>query len=174
MRSCCRLLAGIGLLIITIVLGGCASVPMGNPAQDTQAKKFTPPTDKAAIYVYRTGSFGGAYAIPVAFDGQIMGKTAVDTYFYWLVKPGRYAIATGGETASQLEVTVEAGKNYFIWQNLMLGALLPRSTLVPVDEQAGRAAVRRCGLIASLQPKDTDQDNLNDLKGLLQPSPTKN
>ena len=36
-----------------LIVSGCASVQMGDSQVDAKLKTFTPPKDKAALYVYR-------------------------------------------------------------------------------------------------------------------------
>ena len=102
------------LLIVIAGLAGCASVPMATPELDAQAKKFSSPDDMAAVYLYRRGTYAADLVIPVGMDGQFMGRTAVDSYFYWKVTPGHHTIITGGYAPKVFNVDLEAGKNYFL------------------------------------------------------------
>ena len=48
-------------LASSILLSGCASVPMASKDDDLALKQFTlPPEDKAGLYVYRNTVFGQA------------------------------------------------------------------------------------------------------------------
>src|SRR3546814_4275314 len=47
---------------------------------DAAAKRFVPPPDKSAIYLFRDETIASANTIPVALDGKIMGETAPLTY----------------------------------------------------------------------------------------------
>ena len=44
---------GLILILLTLLLTGCASTSMASLDQDAQAKKFTPNPDKASLYIYR-------------------------------------------------------------------------------------------------------------------------
>lgn len=61
-----KAILGAFLLGSAMVLSGCASVPMAPAEQDTAAKQFQAPADKARLYVYRNESFGAAIAMPVS------------------------------------------------------------------------------------------------------------
>ena len=74
-------------LLLSLALVGCASVPMGDPKQDSAAKTFQVPADKAGIYVYRNETIGAAVKMDVIIDGQNIGETAAKTFFYKEVVP---------------------------------------------------------------------------------------
>jgi|GEM_PF-1696225 len=162
-------------LLLTVIAGlaGCASVPMATPEQDTQAKKFIPPADMAAVYLYRRGTYAADIVIPVGIDNQFMGRTAVDSYFYWIVTPGHHTFITGGYKPAVFDVDLEPGKNYFFKQKILFIYTVD-TQLVNVSEEQGKKDVLHCALAASLQPKpvtaqNNDTQNLEDLRGLLQP-----
>jgi len=135
------------LLAVTALVTGCASVPMASVDRDTQAKTFSVKPDKANIYVYRNESFGAAVKIDVDLDGKPVGQTAAKTYFSLEVPPGKHTLSSKAENTDTLDVIAEAGKNYFIWQEVKLGLLFARNKLQFVDEAAGKAGVAECHLI---------------------------
>ncbi|KWO50026.1 DUF2846 domain-containing protein [Burkholderia territorii] len=131
----------IPLGVSLLILAGCASVPMGDPQQDAQLKTFSVPQEKAAIYVYRNESMGGAVKMPVTLDGKILGDTAAKTYLYSEVEPGHHQLISKAENDSTLDVDVVAGKIYYVWQEVKMGIMYARSKLQLVDETTGRAGV---------------------------------
>lgn len=44
-------------LVLAAALAGCASVPMGDPAQDAALKTFSAKPETAGVYIYRNGNF---------------------------------------------------------------------------------------------------------------------
>ncbi len=133
-------------LLAALLLAGCASAPMADAEADAQAKEFAPPADKAAIYVYRNASIGGGVKMPVFIDGTKIGFNVSKTYLYKEVEPGTYLIVGKAENTSELELTAEAGKNYFIWQQVRMGVMKARTTIHLVDEIKGKAGVMECEL----------------------------
>jgi hypothetical protein len=131
-------------LLMTSLIAGCASVPMTSLDEDAKAKSFTVPPDKASIYLYRNESFGGAIALAVALDGKLAGQTGPKTYFVWDVDPGPHEVSSIAENTSTLKVNTEAGKAYFIWQEVKMGMWTPRSLLQEVNDETGRAGVAEC------------------------------
>jgi hypothetical protein len=151
-----KLIASISVILL-LVLSGCASVPMAPLEQDAQAKQFAPAQSRAALYIYRNENFGGAIPMSVSVNGKAIGQTAAKTYFMLNVPPGKYSVESHAENVSNLSLTAEAGKNYFVWQEVKMGMWMARSLLQQVDEAIGRAGVTESKLIATTV---TDNDLL--------------
>jgi hypothetical protein len=151
-----KLIASISVILL-LVLSGCASVPMAPLEQDAQAKQFAPAQSRAALYIYRNENFGGAIPMSVSVNGKAIGQTAAKTYFMLNVPPGKYTVESHAENVSNLSLIAEAGKNYFVWQEVKMGMWMARSLLQQVDEAIGRAGVTESKLIATTV---TDNDLL--------------
>ncbi|WP_080406580.1 DUF2846 domain-containing protein [Burkholderia ubonensis] len=135
------------LLVVSLsVMAGCASVPMGDPQKDAALKTFSAPQEKAAIYVYRNESMGGAIKMPVTLDGQHLGDTAAKTYLYTEVEPGPHQLVSKAENDSTLNVDTVAGKIYYVWQEVKMGILYARNKLQLVDDTTGQAGVKESKL----------------------------
>ncbi len=147
--------------ILVLLLSGCASVPMAPMDQDIKAKDFSPAPNKASLYIYRNESFGAAIPMTVSVNGKALGQTAAQTYFRLNIIPGKYSVESHAENVSSLSLTTEAGKNYFVWQEVKMGMWMARSLLQQTDEPTGRAGVIESKLIATsiseddLTPLDT-------------------
>lgn len=135
----------VGLMLALVVLvTGCASVPMTSVEDDSRAKAFSVKPDKSNIYVYRNETFGGAIAMTLSLDGKVAGESAPMTYFVWEVEPGQHEIKSHASNVSILLLTTQPGKNYYVWQEVKMGALYARSQLQQVDEETGRKGVLEC------------------------------
>jgi hypothetical protein len=135
------------LLLAALLLTGCASVPMASVEQDTQAKAFTVKSDESNIYLFRNESMGAAVKMDVVLDGKPVGQTVAKSYMKFEVKPGQHTLISKSEDDDVLNVNTEAGKNYFVWQEVKMGMLYARSLLHLSDEQTGKAGVLECKLI---------------------------
>lgn len=138
--------AAAAVLAGSLFVSGCASVPMASPEKDQQAKTFAVAPGKANIYIYRNESMGAAIKMPVVADGRAIGDTAAKTYLLVEAAPGKHTLVSKTENDSTLELATEAGKNYFVWQEVKMGAFAARSQLQLVDEAAGKAGVAECTL----------------------------
>lgn len=133
------------------LLGGCASVPMADPTQDTAAKAFTAPKDKAGVYIYRSEAFGAAMRMDVFLNGRKLGESASKTYFYVELPPGTHSVVGKSENDSEVRFQALAGRLYYIWQEVKMGLLYARNELKLVDEQTGRAGVLESKRVSSSQ-----------------------
>ena len=139
------------ILVGLSFLCGCASVPMGAQNQDQIAKQFGVSTNTAHIYLFRESKFAGsAVVLPVMVNQRVIGATKIGTYFYWELKPGTYTISSQNTSSfPSIDLTVEAGKNFFIEQNFHTWEFIPKVTLDIVDESAGKTGVIKCQLLAN-------------------------
>jgi hypothetical protein len=141
-----RLITAVSAILV-MLLSACASVPMASMEQDAKAKTFTAPPERAALYIYRNENFGGVVPMTITVNGKVVGRTAAQTYFMFNVLPGTYKVESHAENTSTLSVAAEAGKNYFVWQEVKMGLLMARSLLQQVDDKTGRAGVMESKLI---------------------------
>lgn len=125
------------------VLTGCASVPMESPEKNQAYKAFpAPPKDQAGLYVFRDSMLGAALKKTVKIDGEVIGETAANTYFYRLVTPGSHTLATESEFSDNLlELNAQAGKNHYVRQSIKMGLFVGGAKLTEVSESEGQKAV---------------------------------
>lgn len=126
--------------VVTSLLAGCASVPMESKEITDIAKKFSPPSnDNSGLYIYRSGSFGGALKKDVWVDENCVGETAPNVFFYEEVAGGQeHKVSTESEfSPNDLLVNTESGKNYFVRQYIKMGVFVHGADLELVDEEKG-------------------------------------
>jgi hypothetical protein len=131
-------------LLLVSLLAGCASVPMSSADDDTRAKSFAVQKDKSSIYVFRNETFGAAIPMTVSLNGKVAGQSAAQTYFLFEVAPGAHEVGSIAENTVNLKLQTEAGKAYYVWQEVKMGMWMARTQLQQVDEQTGRKAVLEC------------------------------
>ncbi len=134
---------------ILLLLTGCASAPMVTDADVAMTKEVPAGSGKAKIYVYRNEMMGAAISMAVALDGKVAGKSASKTYFVWKVAPGAHEIMSQGKKDEAITVNAEAGKSYFVWQEVKMSAFVAGSKLQLVDDATGKAGVKECVLTTS-------------------------
>ena len=140
------------LILGSIFLFSCASVPKASESADLEAKNFTPLTDKGSVFLYRTGrALGAALQYQVKVNGIDAGGTGPGTYFRWDLKPGNYSISSSTtESSATVQVKVETGKLYFYEQYNKLGLTQGgRIFINEVDEETGKAVVTGLKLLVS-------------------------
>ena len=134
-------------LLSAALLSGCASVPMADATADAQAKQFVAPKDAANLYIYRNETFGTAVKMPVLVDGVAVGDTVAHSYILKQVIPGSHTITSKSENDATLTLSTEAGKNYYVWQEVKMGLLMARSKLSQVSEEEGKQGVMESKLV---------------------------
>lgn len=134
--------------VFVLFLSGCAQVPLAPPAEDTEAKQFQPVRNKSVIYLYRNEYMGAAVSMEVTLDGKFKGKTGAQTYFKWVVNPGKHTITSEAENTDTLTLKTVKNKIYCIWQEVKMGLLYARNSIQQVGSAECKKGVMESKLIA--------------------------
>jgi hypothetical protein len=133
------------IAVASTLFAGCTSVPMANKEESNIAKQFNAPADgTAGMYIYRSGSFGGALKKDVWVDGKCIGETAPNVFFYEQVSGDEeHKVSTESEfSPNDLVIKTESGKNYFIQQFIKLGVFTGGAGLELVDNKKGEKEIK--------------------------------
>lgn len=139
------------LLTGSILLTGCASVPMAGPGADAEGKRFDPPPPgQSVLYLYRNSLLGSEVAFTLADNQQPIGSLADKTWIRVEVPPGQHVITCAAPSHAPLTQTpaqaatvdVAPGETRFfevdVWPGLPLN---PRCKATEVSADQGRAGV---------------------------------
>lgn len=139
-----KLARGAGLsLVLLAALGACATVPMGSPQDDQEAKQFNQPApDKGALYIYRSGWMGSARPIDVAIVGGSTAELATNTYLRLEGPPGTIGIdCRYGDKTNAGQVQITDGQTRYVEVSVKVGLWTPSCEVAEVSPDQGRAAV---------------------------------
>ena len=139
------------LVLIVPVVFGCAGTSNA-PAEDMEAAMlFEAVDDKGVVYLYRLGRMVAAANVSIVKVNSLeAGGTGPGTFFRWELKPGTYSFsASTGESSKTVQLQVEAGKLYFIEQNIRMGINEGRVQLKEVDEATGKKNIQGKKLLVS-------------------------
>jgi hypothetical protein len=138
-------------LVSIACLAGCARTAKAPKEESAAAKTFEAPPGKGAVYLYRLGrAVGAATAIQVKINGMDAGGFGPGTFCRWELKPGKYTFhAKTAESSATVSLAVEAGKVYYIEQNLRIGLATGRVTMKTVSARTGQAGVKSKKLVVS-------------------------
>ena len=136
-----------------LALSGCAAAILFSMEPDQRAALFLVPGDEAAIYIYHDDSVDAATAPVVNLDGDPLGVPAAAGFWYRYVKPGRHTIAIAGAEADGIVLEVEAGRVYFVGEDVDCAAR-PLPYVHTVKEPGGRARVRSLVAASKSSPSD--------------------
>ena len=138
------------MLALPLVIG-CAGTSKA-PSEDTEAAMaFEAPEGKGVVYLYRLGRAVAAANVSIVKVNSLdAGGTGPGTFFRWELKPGTYTFsASTGESSKTVQLQVEAGKLYFIEQNIRLGINEGRVQLEEVDEKTGKKSIQGMKMLVS-------------------------
>jgi hypothetical protein len=137
-------IVSLAIVAASLVLTGCATVDMAPQAESSKAKQFSAPSaSNAGLYVYRNNTIGGALKKDVWVDGKCLGESAPNVFFFTEIEGGKeHKLATESEfSPNVLNLTAEAGKNYFVRQYIKLGVFVGGAALEIVPEAQGKTDV---------------------------------
>ncbi|RZI82971.1 MAG: DUF2846 domain-containing protein [Rubrivivax sp.] len=126
-----------------VLMVGCASINSAPASVDAESKQFKTKPTVSQVYVYRNETMGAALSMPVTVDGKLAGNTGPHSFFKFDLPAGKHTFTSQG-TESKLDVVTEAGKLYFVWQEVKMGAFSGGSKLQLVSEDEGKKGVAEC------------------------------
>jgi hypothetical protein len=135
-----------------LFFSGCASVPKETTALSDQAKRFaSPPEGQSGLYIYRQGVYGGAIKKDIWVDGECVGESAPNVFFYKAVTGDvEHTISTESEfSPNHLKLLTKSGINYFIRQFIKLGVFVGGAGLETVEAAEGEKVVKGLSLAKS-------------------------
>ena len=141
----------IALLACVAALTGCASVNMASDAASDAAKTFkVPPAGRAGLYVYRDSALGGALTKDIFVNGECLGKSAPNVFFYKELRGNqKYKLSTESEfSPNDIELTLASGKNHYVRQYITMGLLAGGAKLEVVPDDVGKAAIAKLKMAA--------------------------
>lgn len=125
------------LVVISLLISGCASVSTVSEGEASTAKEFGPPSEgKAGVYIYRTKyAPGGALKKDVWIDGECIGESAPGVFFYHEVQGDKeHTLSTESEfSPNDLIIYTNGGAQYFVKQYIKMGAFVGGANLEQVD-----------------------------------------
>lgn len=147
-----RMLKLLALASIALIYG-CASAPSMEKMQAEVAGYELPKAttaDQGLVYVVRPSNAGGLVRFNVFLDDREdaseMGYNRGNQYIYFYVEPGKHTISSKAENWADLSFEVRAGEVVFIKQEVEVGMLMARNSLVLLGDTEGRYLVKDASL----------------------------
>lgn len=145
-----RRLALVSIAAASIGLVGCASLPSPE-AMKAEIAGFQlpkqPEPGQAMVYVVRPSSMGTLVRFNVFLDDKEaaseMGYTRGSQYIYFSVQPGDRRIYSKAENWAEQLVNVKAGDVIFIQQDVQMGVIMARNSLMTLDPVTGAYQVKK-------------------------------
>jgi len=133
------------LLLFTFTALACFS-QQTIEQKDSTAKSLTPVADKAIVYIIRPSGYGALVRMSIELDDTHIGATGAGRYVYTIAEPGQHTLVSKAESNASLSITLEAGKVYYIKQQVKMGLLYAETGLKILDEKDGLKFLKKCKL----------------------------
>lgn len=145
-----KTLTYIAVVITSFVSFGCATMNTVNQTSveiDTKVKSMQPPAGKSLVYVVRPTFLGKPFAGTITANDEYIGTTQGGMYVYAALVPGGYKFkVTGQDSDSEVDVTLEANKTYYIKQGVFPGIFKGTTSMSLLSNEEGREALKECAL----------------------------
>ena len=94
--------------------------------------------ESALIYVLRPTMMGNKIQTKLAVDGEWKGVNRGNNYFFFSLAPGTHHFCSRAENRSVLVLQVEAGKTYYLQQEIRMGVMKARNNLAAMSEDKAK------------------------------------
>jgi len=128
-------------MLSLIAILGCATGAPYSEIEDTIPELGT---DRGRIYLYRKSAFGAALQPKVFLNGEEIGKSVAQGFFFVDRAPGNYEIKTSTEVKRTLSLTLDAGQVRFVRFGVSMGFFVGHVFPELVDNDAGNSEIQKC------------------------------
>lgn len=125
------------------------AIKKGEPTRkekDLMARNLTPAEGRALVYILRPSGFGALIKMSVLCDSVHIGATKAGNYVYVMVTPGRHVLESHAENNVSMDIDVEAGKTYYVRQQVKMGFAYAETGLKLLDDTDGQKDLKKCKL----------------------------
>lgn len=117
-----------------ILLTGCAAT--GPRYTEVEASFPGLRSGMGRLLVYRTGGLGGAVRPDIRLNGEVIGKSQPDGFFFADRPSGRYTLSARTEVEATLDVTLTEGETTYVQSSITLGVFVGQPKLFLQSESA--------------------------------------
>jgi hypothetical protein len=114
--------------------------------KDSIAKNLSTINDKAIVYIIRSTEFGFLVKMNIDCDSVHIGSTLAKKYIYTILAAGKHVFTAKSENKFKLEMNLEAGKIYYLQQQVNMGLLYATTKLKILNEEDGKKYLKKCKL----------------------------
>lgn len=126
-----KLIIKISLILFLSVIAGCASGPKMHEVKSTFPEIGE---DQGRIYFYRKSVFFGDAVQPeVYLNGEKIGRSIPDGFFFLDRPPGDYEVSTTTEVERDLSFQLHQGEEKYVRFNISVGVVAGRVLPVLID-----------------------------------------
>jgi Protein of unknown function (DUF2846) len=129
----------LALLVLFMLLTGCASTPQASRERDAEARQFASHPGHSTLFVYRP-IYDGDEDTVLWVDGKLIGATLPKSFFRVNVNPGKHTLSGMGNDNGTFSLETRPGELYFVELYVISG----HSHYREVSPDLGKSAINRC------------------------------
>lgn len=148
------------LFVMPLFLFGCGG-PKHMITMETKPA-IAPKTDKALLVIARTTSIGFAVTIENYLDKKFIGQTKGKSYFITDVTPGQHYVMGHAENWGVARINFEAGKLYFLNQDIRMGVWMARTGFTPLTADDAAKQLNEEGMEYRVYDTKTPGEDMSD------------
>jgi hypothetical protein len=130
------------VLAAVLVFAGCATTEQYVAFPDQSVEVEDP--DRGRIYVVRPDFMGSAVQMNVTADDTLIGTTTGGGYLCWETVPGMVTITGHAEVDDSIDLSIQRGKAYYIYQAMRMGVWVARNELIELSTEKGKEYLESC------------------------------
>ena len=112
--------------------------------KDSILKNTPPPDGNAVVFILRPSTLGFAISMRLDCDSFLVGWVAAKTYLYTVLDSGDHIFKALSENEFHLKIHLEAGKIYYIEQEVKMGFAFARTKLKILNDEEGKKYLSKC------------------------------
>lgn len=129
------------LFVVIVIFSSCAT--SGAKYAELNPTIPTKP-DAGRIFIYRSSVLGAAIQPDVKVNGEVVGSSIPNGFFYVDRNPGAYEIMTSTEVDRKLSLTLDKGQSRFVRLNISMGFFVGHVYPELVDQSTGEKEIQDC------------------------------
>jgi hypothetical protein len=148
------------LFVMPFFLSACGG-PKHMVTMDTKPA-LTAKTGKALLVIARTTSMAFGVTIENYLDKQFIGQTKGKSYFITDVAPGQHYVMGHAENWSSARINFEAGRTYFLNQDIRMGVWMARTGFTPLTANDAVSQINESGMEYRVYDTKNPGDDMSD------------
>jgi hypothetical protein len=148
------------LLVMPLVLTACGG-PKHMITMDTKPV-IAPKADRAVLVIARTTSMAFGVTIENYLDRKLIGQTRGKSYFMTDVAPGQHYVMGHAENWATARLNFEAGKIYFLNQDIRMGVWMARTGFTPLIANEAASQLNEDGMEYRVYDTNNPGEDMSD------------
>lgn len=141
-------------VVLACAVTGYAALALSATSEtDAGSKSSAAAQDKVNFYLYRDPKINVPVTTKLSVNGKEVAATRHNSCGHWEVNPGTYDITSESASASTVHIVAEAGKTYYVWQEVKVSPMgAATNVLHVVDAETGKRGVKACPSFLETKP----------------------